>query len=208
MALSTYTELKAAIADYLVDDDLVTQIPDFIRLAEARFQRKLRIRQMERQDTLYLIDGLATVQLPTGFVEARSVLLHGAQDSVLEYRTPTQLNTDHLNDTSGTPKAYTIIGSNFHFAPAPSGDVTATITMYAKVDPLSDTTTTNPILDDAPDLYLYGALMEASPFLGDDDRTMIWVQLFDRAVNDIKEVDEAIAWSSGPLVARHEHYMP
>ncbi len=47
MALSTYTELKASIANFLNRSDLTTEIEDdFIKLTEADFNAKLRIRQM------------------------------------------------------------------------------------------------------------------------------------------------------------------
>ena len=46
MALTTYTELKASLADWLNRSDLTTTIPDFISLAEAQIERQLRTRQM------------------------------------------------------------------------------------------------------------------------------------------------------------------
>lgn len=208
MGLSTFTELKASIADWLVDDNLTSVIPDFITLCEARFHRDLRIREMEAQSTLNLTGGTATVALPTGFLEARVMLLNSSPKRVLELKTPVQFYNDHASDDSGTPESYTIIGSNFHFGPTPSSNSTATLTSYTKVDALSDSNATNAILDTAPDLYLYGSLLEAAPYLGEDDRINIWVQLYDRAVAELKAVDERTAWSSGPLVQRVEVFTP
>ena len=44
MSLSTYSELKTSVANYLVRDDLTSVIPDFITLTENRLNRELRIR--------------------------------------------------------------------------------------------------------------------------------------------------------------------
>lgn len=51
MALTTYSDLQSAVASYLARSDLTSQIPDFIRLAEIRLRRELRIRQMLRSVT-------------------------------------------------------------------------------------------------------------------------------------------------------------
>lgn len=54
MALDTFAGLKATIADYLNRDDLTSVIPSFITIAEAKFNRKLRVRQMVKRATATL----------------------------------------------------------------------------------------------------------------------------------------------------------
>lgn len=49
MAITTYTELKSAIADFLNRDDLETVAPTFIALAEADINRRLRHWRMEKR---------------------------------------------------------------------------------------------------------------------------------------------------------------
>ena len=64
MAVSTYTELKASIANWLNRSDLSDEIADdFIKLTEADFNAKLRIRQMEQIDTVTI--NAETVSVPT-----------------------------------------------------------------------------------------------------------------------------------------------
>ena len=71
MAVSTYTELKASIANWLNRSDLSDEIADdFIKLTEADFNAKLRIRQMEQIDTVTI--NAETVSVPTGFISVRS----------------------------------------------------------------------------------------------------------------------------------------
>jgi len=67
MAISTYTELKASIANWLNRSDLSDEIADdFIKLTEADYNAKLRIRQMEQIDTVTIDEETETV--PTGFI--------------------------------------------------------------------------------------------------------------------------------------------
>ena len=67
MAISTYTELKASIANWLNRTDLTDEIADdFIKLTESDFNAKLRIRQMEQIDTITIDEETETV--PTGFL--------------------------------------------------------------------------------------------------------------------------------------------
>ena len=67
MALSTYTELKASVANFLNRSDLTTEIQDdFIKLTEADFNAKLRIRQMEQIDDVTI--NAETVTVPSGFI--------------------------------------------------------------------------------------------------------------------------------------------
>ena len=51
MSLTNYSDLKTSVANYLARTDLTDQIPDFIRLAEYRMRREVRIRQMLKSAT-------------------------------------------------------------------------------------------------------------------------------------------------------------
>ena len=51
MAITTYTELKSAVANHLARTDLTSVIPDFISLAEARLSRELETRDQEKRAT-------------------------------------------------------------------------------------------------------------------------------------------------------------
>ena len=70
MALSTYAELKTGIANWLNRTDLTDEIADdFIKLTEADFNAKLRIRAMEQIDSITIDSETETV--PTGFISVR-----------------------------------------------------------------------------------------------------------------------------------------
>jgi hypothetical protein len=200
MALDTYAALQAAVADYLARSDLTSQIPDFITLNESRMNKVLRTRYQETVSTI-TIDA-ATEALPTDFLEARTFVLSSSPNVVLEFMSPTDLETTYASGAAGRPLNFAIIGSNFKFGPTPDATYSGSLTYYAKIPALSDSNTTNWLLTNYPDLYLYGTLMEAAPFCASDDRIPIWMGLYDRAIAGLSQADERARWNGSPLVTR------
>jgi len=200
MALDTYAGLKSTIADYLNRDDLTSVIPGFIALAEAKFNRKLRLRQMIKR---------AEGQIETSFFAYPSDWLQAKEfqlntNPIIRLKFVTEAQGDELKATSymapGQPLYYTITGSQLEFIPAPDTTYSAELTYYAKIPALSDSNTSNWLLLYAPDLYLYGALMEASPYLKDDERVAVWGQLYANSLGDIEVADQRASVSSTPIV--------
>ena len=99
MSITTYTELKTAVANFLARTDLTTQIPDFISLAEARLSRELESRSQEKRANATLVVGDEFVALPTDLREVRQVKLNTSPNTVLEYRSPTALDSDFGGST-------------------------------------------------------------------------------------------------------------
>ena len=190
MAFSNYTELQTSVADWLDRDDLTARIPDFITLAEARFNRLLRIRSMETEAEQVTVAGTRSYSLPTDYRQMRTVHLTTNPITPLSYITPEVMDRIWAGSTTGKPLSYTIKGNNFYLGPSPDVVYTIKFLYYKKVPSLSALTTTNTIVTDAPDVYLYGCLLEAEPFLQNDDRIQVWAAAFDQAVKDIQEQDE------------------
>jgi len=206
MALNNYANLKIAIANFLARDDLTSEIDDFIDLTEADFNRRLRIRSMETVDSSFTIDA-ETEALPTGFLQVRSFVLTSlTPDRALQIMTPFhQANTQGFNN-SGTPRVYSIEGSNFRFSPVPDTAATARLTFYKAFDSLSSTTTTNHILTNHPDVYLYGALYFASTFIrGMDQGTVVQFKTqYEAAIKQVEDADDLDKYNGTPLVQRSD----
>ena len=204
MALDTYTNLKTAIANFLARDDLTSEIDDFIDLTEADFNRRLRIRAMESVNTSFTIDA-ATESLPTGFLQVKSfVITSSTPDKTLELSTAYhQANTQGYTNV-GTPRLYSIEGSNFRFSPIPDTAVTARLTFYKAFDSLDGSTATNTILTNHPDVYLYGALYYASTFIrGMDQGTVAQFKAqYEAALQQVKDADELDKYNGSPLIQR------
>jgi len=202
MALDTYTNLKTAIANFLARDDLSSEIDDFIDLTEADLNRRLRIRAMENVSS-FTIDA-ETEALPTGFLQVRSFHLVQNPKIALQFMTPFHQYETQGSSRTGTPKAYSIEGSNFRFSPIPDSTYTASIVFYKALDSLDGSTATNFILTNHPDVYLYGALYFASTFIRGMDRNTVgqFKAQYEAAIKQVEEADEKDKYNGTPLVQR------
>lgn len=177
MALSNYSELKTSVADFLNRDDLTSVIPDFVKLAEVNINSTLRHWRMENRATAELSGQyLAT---PANFLEP--IRLHLESDfRPIELVSVYRLQTLRRNasNTTGTPTNYALVQGEFEFFPSPDATYNVEMTYYASVAPLSDSNTQNVILQNFPDLYLYGSLSHSAPYLADDARLPVWSSLY------------------------------
>lgn len=184
MAITTYSELKSAVSNWLNRDDLTTVIPDFIALTEADMDRKIRHWRMEQRSTA-TIDARYT-QLPQGFMEA--VRFHlDVDERPIDLVTPVFMQTKRQGnvDTAGRPQYYAVIAGQIEVWPTPDSAYTGELYYYARTSPLDDSNTSNWILDHFPDAYLYGTLLHSAPYLVDDARTQVWASLYQNAIDGI-----------------------
>ena len=202
MAISTYAELQTAIANWLDRSDLTDKIPDFITLAEIRIQRNLRVRGMEERSTTTLVPGQEYYGLPDDFLEVRDVQVNTDPITSLKYMTPKEMDETYPNQSNGTPKAFTIIGNEIQLKPTPDSADTFEIAYFEKIQNLSDTNTTNWLTQNAVDLLLYGALIEAEAYLVNDTRIPVWKAAFDMAIQEANNQANKGRWPQGPIAAR------
>lgn len=208
MALSNYTDLKSSIANWLNRSDLTTEISgDFIALAEADFNAKLRIRQMEQIDEITI--NAETITVPTGFISVRSLyILSGSTKYNVEYITPANLFKTKGSSTSGLPRVYSIESDDatesFRFAPTPDTSYTGYLQYYKAFDNLSDSVASNYILSAHPAIYLYGSLYHASNFLGgiDPNQTAQWMNMYSMALERCENNDRQDSYGGAPTVQR------
>jgi len=207
MALSTFTELKDAIADWLDRSDLTARIPDFITLAEARLNRDLRIRPMEVRSSMETTSGQQYFNLPGGYIQMRNIQLNTNPTAPLEYITPEMLDRLYGSSTTGKPRAYSLIGDEIQLAPIPDSDYTVEMAFYEKFTALGDgtsgTVTSNWLTTNAPDVLLYGALLEAEPFIKNDERIGLWLNAYNGAVKKIQDADARDRHSGSAMRVRN-----
>ena len=202
MALSTYAELKTSIGDWLNRSDLSATIPDFISLAEAQIERTLRTRQMIVRANASFDQQYGAV--PSDFLEVKSLKLTSTNPPTpLSFLTIDLLDEQSSSYTaSGKPKFFGVVGNQLRILPTPDSTYTTELTYFAKLTKLSSTVTTNWLLTSSPDIYLYGALLQAAPYLQDDARIQTWATLYERALNDLRTADDRGASSGGTLLTR------
>jgi len=198
MALTSYTTLKTAVADWLNRTDLTTQIPDFISLAESEMKRRLR--RTSTRTTITVDSGAITP--PTNMAELRSAYLSGTgspfEDKPLRLCTFEMLIERRARNggATGRPSDICYTAGQLLFAPEPDQEYTAEILYFAQLTPLSTTNTTNTVLTEAPDAYLFGALLQAEPYLANDERIPLWKSKFDAAIDQLNTVQQNEEYSA------------
>jgi hypothetical protein len=196
MALDSYTNLKAEIADWLDRDDLTSRIDTFIDLAEAKLSREIRVRAMLKRASGSLTGRY--MALPSGYRGMKILRLLTDPVSVLEQCNLTELTKRQC--ATGKPEFFAV-HEEIEFNRAPDESYQAEMVYYAPLASLSDSTSSNWILANAPDLYLYGALSAAEPFLDNDERLATWKQLYNDGASAINLEDQR-SRTSGPQIAR------
>lgn len=201
MALATYSDLKSSVADWLNRDDLTAVIPDFISLAEAKFNRSIRTSDMIGRATLSTANDY--FDLPVDHLEPISLKQTGVDVPQIEYVVPDELNELRLKTvTSNTLRYYSIVGKALHIIPAPSAATTVELTYYKKIPTLSDANTSNWLLSRSPDVYLYGALMQAEPYLKNDERVSLWATGLGQGIEELNLESDRNRYPRGGVVAR------
>tara|TARA_Y100000588_G_scaffold390035_1_gene494380 strand:+ start:1171 stop:1797 length:627 start_codon:yes stop_codon:yes gene_type:complete len=190
MAINTYSTLQTAVANWLDRNDLTDRIPEFISLAEATFNRTLRIRAMETTVSDTTPSGSKEDALPSGYLQMREIHLTTSPVISLAYITPEIMYRIRAGSHNGKPNAYTIVGDNILFGPTPDDGYGYSMTYYKAFDALGDDTQTNWLILNAPDLYLYGTLLQAEPFLMNDERVPLWERGVRQVINDLQEQDD------------------
>ena len=194
--LDTYTNLQASIASWMARSDLTTQIVDFIALAEAEFNRVLRVRQMEQRSTATAAEYMA---LPTGFLELRDIQLNTTPKVSLQLVSASQM--ENYSSASGQPLAYCIMANQIQLAPVPDSTYTLEIDYYEVVPPLASNST-NWMLTSYPDAYLYGSLLRGAGFIQDANLVQTWRQEYGAVLQEIRIDDKRARFGGGQMRVR------
>lgn len=205
-----YASLQAAVTEYLARDQdttLIARIPTFIQLAEAKFNRQLFVRQMEQRATVPV--NLASsepefISLPGDFQSMRRVRLADVTGKpCLEFRSGTQIDEYRFgtSNVAGRPRYFTVFGDELELAPTPDTACTIEMVYRKKIPPLA-TNDPNWLLALAPDLYLYGALLESAPYIKEDGRIQTWGLGFSTALGELNNLGLTSTFNAGPMTVR------
>jgi len=189
MALNTYSNFVTVVENYLARTDLSSQIPDFIQMAQIRMSRDLRTEKMLKVATATSTAGDGTIALPSDMLEVREIHVQGNPVIKVEYQSPDLFFKNGQTTLSGMPYYFTMLGSEFQFAPIFDSTMTVQILYYGQPTFISTSTASNLYLANYPDALLYATLAEAEPYLMNDGRIQTWSALYDRAIANIKTSD-------------------
>lgn len=206
-----YASLQAVIIEYSARDQdtfFIGRIPTFIQFTEAKLNRDLFVRQMEQRSTA-LLDITQSepefIALPSDFQSMRRARLSSVSGKPpLSFMSGEQMEDFRRGtaNATGRPRYFTLFGNEIELAPTPDQNYTVEMIYRQNIPALSATNTTNWLLTLAPDLYLYGALMEASPYIKEDARIQTWGLGLSTALSDLNALGLTSTFNAGPMRAR------
>jgi hypothetical protein len=202
MALITdYSTLVTAITDYLARSDLSSFVPNFLQNCQGKIYRSLRLRTMETALSGTIASGVLAV--PADYLELKYAYLTTDPSTFLERTTPELIYTKwRTRSASGRPLEIAREAENFIFGPFPDDTYAVAGIYYKQLTLLSASNTTNWFTTNAPEVMLYGALLEAQPFLMNDKRLPTWQMLYDQALETVKRADRRESFSGSTLATK------
>ena len=204
MAITNYTDLQTTIADFLNRDDLTAVIPTFIQMAEAQINREIRHWKMETRATGQQSAGDQWMQIPADWVETIRLHLTGSGTSAITLAsraTIADIRAKNEDVSTVLPYYYSHADGQFELYPTPVEQTDFELLYYQKIPDLASNTT-NWLLDDAPDVYLYGSLLHSAPYLAEDARVAVWASMYAAAVQNVNNASEQARYSGSGMTLK------
>jgi hypothetical protein len=196
----SWTDLKSRIADWLNRDDLSAQIPAFIALAEARFNRVLIV--PEREAVAVLAAAGEAVALPADYWGMRALHVEAAPATTLRQMSLVELRRAYGGGTAGLPRHFAVRGSELLLGPAPASPCGLVLDYFQTIPALGEAQASNWLLDAHPDLYLSGALVEAYIFLRDAEGAGLWDSRTEAKIREVEKAGRRKTNGAAPIAAR------
>ena len=200
--ITNYSELQAEVINWIHRPEQTSNVTSWIALAEKQFNRIIRTVDMETRSQATADDEF--LGLPTDCIGIRELHIVDGLNYPLKYFTPQAFTYESRLGATGDPQIYTIIDGQIRLFPAPSPTSTFNfeITYLQRIPALTDSNTTNWLLDSNSDIYLYGALVRAEPFLINDNRVPMWKAMLSEAINELNVASGKTRIGAGPLAPR------
>ncbi len=197
-----YDQIKTAAIDYADRKDAATaaRMDTFLLMVEAQINRRLRTGAASRRATIPTKEGEEYFGLPSDFAGLRDIEVAPSGDSG-DRVTPRYVSPEIMNSAvreGSSLLMYTIIANQIQINPTATGSVLE-IVYYSKVTPLSQQVPETWLSVSAPDVYVFGLLVEISAFAKDADAAALWAQRFTQELTQIQNIDDVDRWSGPPL---------
>lgn len=193
-----YGELKTTVEDYLHRDDMTEKIPNFIKLGQARMSHDLNLMMMQDTDLLNYSAGCKDVEMEGcgEILKLLSVRLGGT--TLLPQNSLHQNTHKYEQGGSGQPRYYARYGNVMELAPTPDSSGEIEIIFKKRLTAFEDDTDYDEILANYPNIYIYAAMVEATPFIRDESMR-VWKRMYDEEVVRLNDLNYDTEWSGAPL---------
>ena len=193
-AVMTYDSLVADISSYLERTDQATleKIPTFIMLAEQVIAAEIKFLGNLTPMQSTLVANQAVIDKPARWHKTVSmnVTVGGVRQPVF-LRKYEYLREYWPNPTqTDAPKYYADYDyTHWLIAPTPDDDYAFEVLYYERIQPLDSSNQVNWFTIYAPQALLYGSLLQAMPFLKNDERIPMWQAQYDKIMQVLKAED-------------------
>lgn len=193
-AVMTYSSLVADISSYLERTDQATleKIPTFIMLAEQVIAAEIKFLGNLTPMQSTLVANQAVIDKPARWHKTVSmnVTVGGVRQPVF-LRKYEYLREYWPNPTQTDPPRYYADYDYTHWliAPTPDDDYAFEVLYYERIQPLDSSNQVNWFTIYAPQALLYGTLLQAMPFLKNDERIPMWQAQYDKIMQVLKAED-------------------
>jgi len=193
-AVMTYDSLTTDITQYLERNDaaVVNQIPSFIMLAEFEIAEQIKTLGQQQVVESTMTIGEPVIPKPARWRKTVSmnVTVSGQIQPILLRKYDYLRQYAPSSTTTSTPLYYSDYNyDNWLVAPTPDQAYSFEVLYYERLAPLSSSNQTNWITQNAPNAMLYGTLLQAMPFLKNDQR-QIFQQKYTEAMQVLKQEDQ------------------
>lgn len=179
MAIATFALLKQAIERWSHRTDISDVIDNFIELAENDIDKRLLLRSNELRATVSASTSERFLALPDRFLKMRRLTIAASGNQVdIRFKAPDQMR---IEAAAGTPRYFTV-SSQIEFDRVPDSAYTIEMQYFSRLNPLSTSNTTNDVLTDYPDLYLWGSLSHLAMWEKDLNMVAAYQAKFDDSI--------------------------
>jgi len=191
----TYDSLTATVLQYLERKDaaVVAAIPTFISLTEFEIAQEIKTLGQLQVAEASMTAGNPVLQKPARWRKTVSmnVTTPTGDQPVFLRKYEYLRNYAPSSSTSGVPQYYADTDwDHWYLAPTPDQAYNFEVLYYERIEPLSSTNQTNWLTQNAPNAMLFGTLLQAMPFLKNDQR-VIFQQKYTEALTSLKTEDVA-----------------
>lgn len=204
------TTLQDAMSDWAKNTLHVTRYPDFIAMCEFNMNRRFKkgLRQMEASASLTTttVGDFSVASLPTDYLTWRAVIWPGTSPDVeLDWVDPPYLRKTWVSLDNGQPKIFTIENGTVKILPISNGSQYEFL-YYQKIPALTTPTSSNWLILEYPDAYLFGSLAELFKKARDMENAVAYTQMFKAVLDDIEGVSDATQGETSPMVREASYY--
>jgi hypothetical protein len=200
--IGSYSSLLEAVGFYLDNPKLTPHVNGFVQNWEERFYRDPKNFGRWMETSLNSTIASDVVAVPSDYLALKYAYVVGAPSSRLDRMSINQMyGTFPRGGSTDVPAWIAREGANFVFGPEPDDAYQIHLLYWAKPDLLRVAETTNDhwLIVNAPDLPLYGALLEAQPFILSDARVPLWGSLYESALEAYRDLHTTEDESGSPI---------